>query len=62
MKFFYEECKKCCFRNILVEKLQKSCFRYFFSWVYKLVVTSFFSHEFSKVVFLIFLYEVTNKQ
>ena len=60
IKSFYEEYKKCCFRNILVEKLQKSCFRYiffmnlqisshfiFFSWIFKSINFNIFlrSHK-----------------
>ena len=62
MKFFNEECKKCCFRNMLVDKLQKSWGFFFFREFTKLVVTSFFFHEFSKGAFSIILYKVTNKQ
>ena len=44
--------KKCCFRNILVEKLQKSCFRLlFFFHEFTNQQSLHFFHEFSKVAF-----------
>ena len=70
MKFFHEEGKNCCFRNILAEKLQKSYFRLFFFMNLQMrsmkleVIASelhvrshfIFFHKFSKVAFSNFFF------